>query len=491
MAVTEPGQRRPRAACIYCRLSYAPDGSVEKVERQEADGRALAERLGWPVCCVYVDNSRSAWQRNRKRPDWDRMLVSLNPAADHQHDAIITYHGDRLMRQPWDLELLLRVSEDRHLPLASVAGIRDLSNPDDRFILRIEVAQACKESDNTSRRVQRALKSRAARGLTQAGGRRPFGYGVQVGTRTMVRDGQEVEVPVYDTTQQVPEEAKLGAAAVERLLAGQSKNGVVRWLNERSTTTEGNPWTVKAFTNWLLSPRIAGLIEHDGQLLPAAWAAIIPVETWEDVKALLERNAKAHPYQGRERKYLLTGAAECCKCGGPVKCKPSGGRNRKTSRIYYCGSCKGIGRNVEHLDRYVEARTVRLLNDPRLLAEVHQDDGQPGIAAEIATLERRKGEAQAALEELADHPEVDPLLLARSLASFDRKITELRTRMAATADRRLLVRMLGITQEQWDAEPLDVRSATVRALWRVIIKPATWRGPGFDPASVDLVRRPL
>ena len=82
-------------------------------------------------------------------------------------DAIIVYHGDRLMRQPYDLEKLLSVAESKGIRLASPSGVRDLDSPDDRFILRIEVAQACRESDNTSRRVIRALKARAEKGLTQ------------------------------------------------------------------------------------------------------------------------------------------------------------------------------------------------------------------------------------------------------------------------------------------------------------------------------------
>jgi hypothetical protein len=70
----------------------------------------MGQRLNWPeFCCVYVDNSRSAWQRNRKRPDWDRMLCAFDatgrhliphdPKANHHHDGIMTYHGDRLIRR--------------------------------------------------------------------------------------------------------------------------------------------------------------------------------------------------------------------------------------------------------------------------------------------------------------------------------------------------------------------------------------------------------
>jgi DNA invertase Pin-like site-specific DNA recombinase len=486
----------PKSAGIYCRLSYAPDGSLEKVERQESDCRQLAERLDWPVsdAHVYPDNSRSAWQRNRKRPQWDRMLAAVDAG---EIDAIIVYHGDRLIRQPYDLERLIGIADARGVRIASPSGTRDLDSPDDRFVLRIEAAQACRESDNTSRRVLRGVAARAARGASHQGGRRPYGYGLQTGTRPHIDPlaGEETRVPVRDRTLQVPEEAALLADAVDRLLAGQSQGGVVRWLTtEGAVTTEGGPFTAKCLRNLVLSPRIAGLIDHQGALYEGAWDPIISRETWEDVKALYRRNAEEHPHAGRSRVHLLSGVggAECGLCRATVGVKPSGGRNRKTSRIYHCPACRGIGRSVELLDAHVEGRVLRLLNDRRFSTELDAgDDGAPGVGAEIAELERRKAETRRTLENLVDHPDVDPGLLAVSLGSFDRRIAEARSRMTTSAARRLLLRMRGMTREGWAEEPVDVRAATVRALYRVVILPTTRRGPGFDVDAVRLERRPL
>ncbi|MFF2511595.1 recombinase family protein [Streptomyces sp. NPDC058086] len=53
---------------------------------------------------------------------------------------VIVYHPDRLMRQPKDLEELLSIADDKRVLLHGEANRRDLSDPDDRFILRIEVA---------------------------------------------------------------------------------------------------------------------------------------------------------------------------------------------------------------------------------------------------------------------------------------------------------------------------------------------------------------
>ena len=397
-------------------------------------------------------------------------------------DAIIVYHGDRLIRQPWDLELLLRLADDRHLSLASVTGTRDLHSEDDRYILRIEVAGFCRSSADTSRRVVRGWQTRAAKGLPIGGGKRPFGYGAPTGrTGTTGR-------PIYDTTQLVPEEAAVLREAVERLMAGQTQGGVLSWMNSVSTTSQGNRWTGRSLHHLLVNPRIAGLLAHDGQLLPAAWPAIITLEQWEAVKLILARQAEEHPHPGRERRYLLSGIAECYRCSGTVRAKPTGGRNRKNARLYYCWNpaCEDrVGRNVEHLDRYVSGRVLRRLQDPELMTDVLGPD--PGVAAEIVALERRKQATKQTLRSLVDHPELDPADIAASLAGFGRRIAELRARHAATARQRLLARMAGITQEQWeDATPLDVQSETVRALYRVVILPATWKGPGFSPDSVRL-----
>lgn len=469
-----------RSAAIYCRLSYAPDGSLEKVERQDADCRQLADRLAWPVDerHVYHDNSRSAWQRNRKRPGWDRLLQAIEA---REVDGVLVYHGDRLIRQPWDLELLLKLADDRRVRLASPSGVRDLMSEDDRFILRIEAAQACKQSADTSRRVRRGWQARAEAGRPIGGGKRPFGFGVPTGE--VGKTGR----PLYDTTRVVPEEADVLHEAAHRLMAGQTQGGVLRWMNEVSKTSQGKPWTGKSLKNLLVSPRIAGLIDHNGTLHKAVWEPILTLEEWEDVKLLLQQSAARHGYTGRERKYLLSGTALCSGCMVGMRTKPSGGRNRKTARLYHCWTkdCPApVGRNVELLDRYVSGRVVGRLADPELMDRVLAPD--PGVAAEVVALERRRAELKAKFAKLIDHPDLDPEVMADQLSEFTRRIQELRSRHAATGRQRLLARMAGITPQGWEATPLDLRAETVKALFRVVVLPARRRGPGFDPASVLL-----
>jgi DNA invertase Pin-like site-specific DNA recombinase len=203
----------PITAAIYCRISLARFGDTIKVDDQEKVCRDLAAARGWRVADDYVfkDPNRSAWRRDRKRPQWDLMLAAVER---RDVNAIIVYHGDRLIRQPWDLELLLRLADERRVQLASPTGERDLGNPDDRFILRIEAAQACRESDNTSRRLKWHYDKQAVKGIVRLGGRggRAFGFepdGVTVREEdaAMIReaagrilDGESVGAPQPETS---------------------------------------------------------------------------------------------------------------------------------------------------------------------------------------------------------------------------------------------------------------------------------------------------
>ncbi|WP_254876556.1 hypothetical protein [Streptomyces sp. CAI-85] len=76
------------------------------------------------------------------------------------------------MRQPRDLEEVLQVSDDHAITLHGEANRRDLSDPDDRFILCIEVAHACRSSADTSRRLKSVVQDRAREGKPQGGVRR-------------------------------------------------------------------------------------------------------------------------------------------------------------------------------------------------------------------------------------------------------------------------------------------------------------------------------
>ncbi|RJQ85502.1 recombinase family protein [Amycolatopsis panacis] len=148
-----------------------PDtGELEKIDVQWADNRKVIDRVG--ACLgVELQDGLSAWKWGVRRPGWERLLERVESGAS---DGIVVWHTDRLFRQPRDLETLIELGE-RGFKVYSAHGERDLADPDDRFILRIEVAHAARSSDDTSRRLKRRFATYREQGK-DTGGKRRFGF---------------------------------------------------------------------------------------------------------------------------------------------------------------------------------------------------------------------------------------------------------------------------------------------------------------------------
>lgn len=463
----------PQRAGIYTRLSYLDDGTEERCERQEADCRELAKRMGWPISEAHVlsDPGRSAWLRSVRRPGWESLIAAIEGG---EIDAVIVYHGDRLLRQPWDLEKLIAVAERKQIRVASPTGTRNLDSADDRYILRIEAAGFCRASDDSSRRIRRAHQARTEKGLPRPGGTRAFGF-------------------ERDNITHRPGEAEIIVEAVDRLFAGATGYAVMKWMNDRCTTTAGNRWRTNVVKDMLMRPRIAGLIEKDGQFYEAAWDPIVDRETWEDLCALLRANGQRHgrymPPAGESKvRYLLSGIARCGTCGGPMTVQLGHKTGKARRHTYLCGNsgCDyRVGITQAATDRFVTGAALELLGDPDFVGGLSAD-GDDGGAAEVNTLMTRKAEVEEQLRHLADHPNLRPDLLLSMLESFDRRIAEVRDRMALSTRRRLLLTYAGITREAWKRLPLEVCRSIVTALFAVRVERAGYRGEPFNSDRVVL-----
>ncbi|MGH3763195.1 recombinase family protein [Actinophytocola sp.] len=156
----------------YGRLSKAPDtGEFEKIETQWADNRKVIKRLDG-VLGEELEDGLSAWRKGVRRPGWEKLLERVRSGVSN---GIVVWHTDRLLRQPRDLETLIDLA-DKGFVVASAHGSRDLSDPDDRFILRVEVAHAARSSDDTSRRIKRRFATYREHGVGHIGGPRRFGW---------------------------------------------------------------------------------------------------------------------------------------------------------------------------------------------------------------------------------------------------------------------------------------------------------------------------
>ena len=458
----------PNAAVIYARISQDRAGEGLGVKRQLADCRAEAERRGWPVVAEFVDDDVSAYS-GKSRPAYRAMLAAIR---DREADAVLVWHVDRLHRRPIELEEFVNTCTHAGLTdLATVHGDLDLGNGDGLLVARLMAAVAANESDAKSRRSKRKMLELAQAGKPSGGGPRPFGF-------------RPDKVTLDEA------EAAVIRDLASRLLAGEPLVTLTQWLHDNEIrTVMGKEWRTVTVRNLLKSPRIAGLREHQGQVIgKAVWPAIITEDEHARIVALVTDPARRTNRTARS--YLLSGLCRCSKCGT----KMVTGRSRDRRR-YMCrsgadfGGCGGtmISATVEEL--IAEAVLYRL-DTPELAATI---EGR-----------QRADETSAALSEsiAADATQLDELAAlyaAQEISAPEWLIARKAIEIRLTANRRRQAHQAGSTviagyvgngsalRREWPELSLGKQAAIVRALVdHITIRPGTMGARSIDRGRVDV-----
>ncbi|MEH0520533.1 recombinase family protein [Streptomyces stelliscabiei] len=488
MKPTSPANGATRAV-IYCRISQDRTGAGLGVDRQRQDCEALAERNGWQVVEVYVDNDVSAFS-GKLRKDYRRMLDDLDQGTA---TVVIVWHTDRLTRSIVELEEYIELSDRRGIATHTVqAGTIDLATPSGRMTARILGAVARQESEHKGHRVARARQQRALAG-EWSGGIRPFGWGVPTGeTRTKLdrKTGEEIEAPVLDMNQVVPEEAEALRHWTDTILSGGSVRALVKWCADKGvTTTRGNPVSHTEVRAMLMRPRNAGIAVYKGEEVgPGAWEPIVEETKFRAVVAILTDPSRKTT-TGAQPKWVGSMLYRCGRqgCGTGMTVTQSGGRQYPS---YRCPTGHGGGRRAEIVDRHVEDTIVeRLERDDahELLLPGPDDIDTAGLQAEAEQIRQRMrdlgGLFGAGQLELA--PFTEGMETARAqLDGVTRQLAR-----AATVDP--LVGLVGApdVRKAWRALELDRQRNVLRALVEVTLKtPRQGRMPDggyFDYDAVE------
>jgi DNA invertase Pin-like site-specific DNA recombinase len=434
-----------RRAAIYTRISEDREGAGLGVERQEADCRALAERLCWSIVATFSDNDVSAYS-GRPRPGYRHLLGALRTG---QADAVLVWHTDRLHRSPKELEEYIEVCQPREIPTQTVeAGPLDLATPSGRLMARQLGAYARFESEHHSDRAKRARLQAATDGRW-IGGLRPFGYGP---------DGMTV----------IDSEAEAIRWMAAEVLAGRSLRSIAKKLNAEGTVTStGKPWTARAVV-WLLKrPRNAGLSQHQGEpIAKAKWPAILDEETWRGVCAVLGDPDRSTT-TSRARKWLVSGLAVCGVCGEPVRSTVAAWGDRRVPS-YVCPA-NHVRRQAEKLDEYVERIVVERLSRPD-----SRDLVAPDQTGDVAALLAQDAGLRARLDELGrlfGDGVIDALQLASGTARIRENREQVTAALAAANRDNVLVDVVEASDvaEAWNALDLSRKRAAIDVLLTVTI----------------------
>ncbi|MEH6377060.1 recombinase family protein [Streptomyces sp. KLMMK] len=462
------------SAAIYCRISHVNDDDQTGVDRQERICREVAERLGLTVAedQVFVDNNRSAWQRKRKRPGWDALLAEAGKGRVRH---VLTYHPDRLMRQPRDLEELLQIADDHDITLHGQANRRDLSDPDDRFFLRIEVAHSCRSSDDTSRRLIDAMVDRAKDGRPHTG-RRRYGYD---------KTGMEI----------IPEEAAIVREVFTRYLDGDSPVQLAKELYERGEkTAEGRHWNAPRVRDLLDNRHVAGIRVFRGEEIgDGEWPAIIDRGVWLEVRERRAYRAAAMKPSGQAgRFYLLRGIVICTACGRPMG--GAGGKyicQRHTHRLDAPRCNRAVSAPI--VEDFVSKAAIYLLERLDLA-----DAPTPSSLSEKdqAVIDADRQELED-LKDMWESQELKTREYREMRKTVEARIAAVESKMIVRPAADVLQGLVGPdARESWEALEKAGNHQRMNAVMRFLfeavkIKEAAKKGRYFDYGRIDIEQSPI
>ncbi|WP_395103769.1 recombinase family protein [Actinomadura sp. SCN-SB] len=451
-------------AVIYVRISRDKAGAGLGVAEQERQCRELAERLGYTVIAVYVDNDMSAYT-GKPRPDYRRMLRALSAG---KAERVLAWHTDRLHRSNTELEDYIKVVEPRGILTETVkAGPVDLATPTGRMVARQLCAIARYESEHRAERVSLARERQARQGK-YGGGKRPYGFEA---------DGVTV----------IADEAREIARMAHAFLSGVGLHSIAADLRAREVpTTDGRRWQTSTVRAVLLRPRNAALMAHrpknstskrprgvygDDEIVGVApWDPIISPDTWRAVVAkLTDPNRTTTP--GPAPAWLGSGIYRC-PCGGVMRGSNATGNNR-----YPTYRCQERGKGhvriaAGDIDAYVRLVVIERLSR----ADAAELISKPSSGPTLAELNAQLAVHHQRLQEIADDREADRITRAQAIRQTEQrraKIAKVEEQIAAATDTSPLVPLINADDvaRVWDGFTLGEKRAALRALMTITIQP--------------------
>lgn len=456
-------------AIALVRISDDPHETFAGVGRQEQDCRALAERNGWTVTEVIVENDTSAYKtklvrdpqglprRVTIRPEFERALGLLNGG---QADALIVYAQDRLARQPHDLERVIDLATSRGVLVTSYTGGLDLTHPPGITQARIQAAIAWQSSADTARRVSRAARAQAEAGQFRTGGFRPYGY---------TRAGEVDEA-----------EAAIVREMVDRLLLGDATRAIAADLTARGVPApRAERWSPQGVRAVVLKPTIAGLRHYKGAVVAdGQWPAIVEVDRWKLACAVLAGRKRSTDRS--TARHLLSGIVRCGVCERPMYVGKHGkaGSRQEAYRCLTPG-CYATSRNKEWLEEHVTRVVEGMLRQDSIARARRRQGGERPARAMTELLAQRERRQQLLRDAAVDLSVAD---LRTVIQAVDERIAELEAQVAEVGPVVDLPRA-----KDFRGLPLDRQRAVIRHLVRVDVMPQQRKGSAPEPETVSIV----
>lgn len=512
-----------RKAAIYLRISLDREMDGLAIDRQREQCEALAKYRQWQVVETYVDQSKSATDRTKVRPAYDRMVADYKAGA---FDAIICYDLDRLTRQPRQLEDWIDASELRGLALVTANGDADLSTDGGRMYARIKAAIARAEMERkgarqSSAQLQRAKQGRAPKGM------RPLGYTV---SGDVIPDEAEAVRAIYRLFTRTDHRESLrslarglsGTEPIDGLRPRPKHSHIVSAERAERRLAEGKAprpiepdgeWSPSTVLGILRNPRYAQMSTYTpktaqpdggrrrtwraqilrddaGEPIRGQWDAIVDDETWWRAQSILDDAERVTNSSGStKRKHLGSGLYRCGVCGAKVTGAPRG--YRCAQHVVRDDEGKTVVTSLMRSGPGIDAFVTRLIAERLRQPDALRKEASPGPGAASSGIDAAISEQRARiLRAQRDYDEeiIEGRDLKRIRDAAEARIAQLEAERLLRGQAAGLAPVLGAEDpsEAFLDASLEVQRQVIDVLATVTLHAQPRGMKGFKPASVTV-----
>ena len=393
--VNELMGRKPKAG-IYVRVSTQRQGQEgTSLDTQEANCLQRAISEGYEVLSIHI------WRETESgaflsRPEMDKMLEAVK---NREVDKMYVYDHDRLARDPVDTLNIVRLFTDLGVLLEFLNGPNDVS-PLGMLVMHLYAWAAQQERLKIMERTMRGKEETARKGRMPMGaarGRYGYHYDPQTKTWSMIEDEARIVCLMF----QRKLEGKSGYAIAEELHAMgiRKREGTVWQGSDVHRNLRNLGFTGSQYYGRFRYEKLEGGKRKKTPRPPEEWILVegfLPRIIEPPVFLRVQRILDTQPSRRRKSDvaYLLTGFAECAKCGKAVvgsmllsgKCyyRCHAAQRRKEVRI-----CNERGIRLDRLEPAVWKLFTEAVRNPEVLAQEYRQDrseSRENVAEEKRTL---------------------------------------------------------------------------------------------------------